>query len=52
MKLTCYAVALVVLLAGSTQMVRAHLNESQPLFCPEANGCIPGGAVQWLAFPY
>jgi len=49
MKLTCYAVALVVLFAGSAQMVRTHLNTSQPLFCPDLVGCIPVPDVQWVA---
>jgi hypothetical protein len=49
MKLTCYAVALVVLLGGSAQMARTHLNTSQPLFCPDLVGCIPVPDVQWVA---
>ena len=49
MKLTCYAVALVVLFAGSMQMVRAHLSASTPVFCPDLVGCIPVPDVQWVA---
>ena len=49
MKLTCYAVALVVLLGGSAQMVRTHFNSSQPLFCPDLVGCVPVPDVQWVA---
>jgi hypothetical protein len=49
MKLTCYAVALVVLFAGSAQMVGAHLNASAPLFCPDMVGCIPVPDVQWAS---
>jgi hypothetical protein len=49
MKLACYAVALVVLFAGSAQMVRAHLNTSQLVFCPDLVGCIPVPDVQWAA---
>jgi hypothetical protein len=50
MKLSCYAVALVVLLGGSVQMVRTHLSASQSIFCPEQNGCIPGPDIQWMAW--
>ena len=49
MKLTCYAVALVVLLGGSVQMVRTHLNTSQLVFCPDLVGCVPVTDVQWVA---
>ncbi len=49
MKLTCYAVALVVLLGGSVQMVRTHLNTSQLVFCPDLLGCVPVTDVQWVA---
>jgi hypothetical protein len=49
MKLTCYAVALVVLGFGSLQMVRAHLNPPQPAFCPTPDGCIPVPDVQWAS---
>jgi len=49
MKLSCYAVALVVLLGSSVQMVRAHLNTSQPVFCPDLVGCVPVPDVQWAA---
>jgi hypothetical protein len=49
MKLTCYAVALVLLFACSAQMVRAHLNASTPLFWPDLAGCIPATDVQWVA---
>jgi hypothetical protein len=49
MKLTCYAVALVVLLGGSAQMVRTHLNTPQLVFCPDLVGCIPVPDVQWVA---
>jgi hypothetical protein len=49
MKLSCYVVALVVLLAGSVQMVRAQLNAAQPVFCPDLVGCVPVTDVQWVA---
>jgi hypothetical protein len=49
MKLSCYVVALVVLLAGSVQMVRAQRNASQPLFCPDLVGCVPVTDIQWAA---
>jgi hypothetical protein len=49
MKLSCYVVALVVLLAGSAQMVRAQLNGSQPVFCPDLVGCVPVTDIQWVA---
>ena len=49
MKLSCYAVALVVLLGGSVQMVRTHMNAVQPLFCPDLVGCIPSPQIQWTA---
>jgi hypothetical protein len=49
MKLSCYVVALVVLLAGSGQMVRAQLNGSQPVFCPDLVGCVPVTDIQWVA---
>ena len=49
MKLSCYVVALVVLLAGSVQMVRAQLSASQPVFCPDLVGCVPVTDVQWVA---
>jgi hypothetical protein len=47
MKLTCYAVVIVVLGFGSLQMARAHLKTSQPVFCPDYVGCIPVPDVQW-----
>jgi hypothetical protein len=49
MKLSCYVVALVVLLAGSVQMVRAQRSASQLVFCPDLTGCVPVTDVQWLA---
>jgi hypothetical protein len=49
MKLSCYVVALVVLLAGSVQMVRAQRIASQPVFCPDQTDCVPVNEVQWLA---
>lgn len=49
MKLSCYAVALVVLLGGSVQMVRTHLNTSELVFCPDLIGCIPVPQIQWAA---
>lgn len=49
MKLSCYAVALVVLLGGTAQMVRTHLNTSQLVFCPDLVGCVPVADVQWVA---
>jgi hypothetical protein len=49
MKLTCYAVALVVLLGGGVQMVRTHLNTPQLVFCPDLVGCVPVTEVQWVA---
>jgi len=49
MKLTCYAVALVVLFGGSAQIVRAHLNTSKLVFCPDLVGCVPVSDVQWAA---
>jgi len=49
MKLSCYVVALAVLLAGSAQMVRAQLSASQPVFCPDLVGCVPVTDVQWAA---
>jgi hypothetical protein len=49
MKLTCYAVALIVLLAGSVQMVRTHSSGSQLVFCPELVGCVPVTDIQWVA---
>jgi hypothetical protein len=49
MKLTCYTVALLMLLAGSAQMVRTHLNTSKPVFCPDLVGCIPVPDIQWAA---
>jgi hypothetical protein len=30
-------------------MVRAHLNTSQPVFCPDLVGCVPVPDVQWAA---
>jgi hypothetical protein len=49
MKLTCYAVVLVVLGFGSLQMARAHFNSPQPVFCPAPNGCVPAPDIQWAS---
>ena len=49
MKLACYMVALMVLLACSAQVVRAQLSASQPVFCPDLVGCVPVTDVQWVA---
>ena len=49
MKLTCYAVALVVFAFGGLQLVRAHSNPPQPPFCFTPNGCVSPPDVQWAS---
>ncbi len=46
MKLTCFAVALVVFGFGGIQLLRAHSNPPQPAFCFTPNGCVPPPDVQ------
>jgi hypothetical protein len=49
MKLTCYAVALVVFGFGSLQFARVYSNPPLPFFCTTVNGCIPAPDIQWDA---